>query len=474
MDNFYDDDFEMYLKKHADQFKMEPSKKVWHGIYNNFHPGRRWPSIATGLMIILLLSVTNNLNTRQKEEISTYDRLAVPSVNKNLSKSKNGKLTKEQIADRIIEKSILADLLSAETFINQPGSQSDIPLNNSQQNSQNNTTSVLSSDLTEKQTTIQPEKKLGRTSNNVQNNSTNQSDVTFLSDNISTLTNSEKVNELKEPFSNNVPVNLLKAEINSGKNNQKNKNAEQINNIFKRVNHRNIFWNFYVSPTLNYRIIGNSTGQLNSLSSTNPSNGNPDVAQSTFQHIAPGIEIGTNFSIPLAKHLEFVSGLQLNYSGYNITASQTHPVLASILLMNNGGAPSEASNISYYSNELNLSPVILHDYNIEASIPIGLRYQVMDYNRVSLNFMTSFQPTFILKEKSYILSTDTRNYISYPSLKRNLNFNGEFGAFIGFNIHHLRYEVGPEFRYQLLSNYKKDAPYSEHLINYGVRFAISR
>ena len=60
---FYTDNFERLLREHVDQFKMTPSKKVWHGIYNNMHPGRRWPSIAMTLVFLFTLVIVGHLNT---------------------------------------------------------------------------------------------------------------------------------------------------------------------------------------------------------------------------------------------------------------------------------------------------------------------------------------------------------------------------------------------------------------------------
>ena len=60
---FYPENFERFLKGHADQFKMTPSKKVWHGIYNDLHPGRRWPSVAMSMVFIFTLVIIGHLNT---------------------------------------------------------------------------------------------------------------------------------------------------------------------------------------------------------------------------------------------------------------------------------------------------------------------------------------------------------------------------------------------------------------------------
>lgn len=60
---FYSDEFEQLLKEKADQFRMYPSKRVWHSIYNNLHPSRRWPSAAMSLLLIITLHLTGYLNT---------------------------------------------------------------------------------------------------------------------------------------------------------------------------------------------------------------------------------------------------------------------------------------------------------------------------------------------------------------------------------------------------------------------------
>nr|MBA2249472.1 hypothetical protein [Chitinophagaceae bacterium] len=61
--NFYNDNFEKYLKDHADQFKLYPGKNAWRGLYNNLHPGMRWPSLAMSVMFIIALFVVGHLNT---------------------------------------------------------------------------------------------------------------------------------------------------------------------------------------------------------------------------------------------------------------------------------------------------------------------------------------------------------------------------------------------------------------------------
>ncbi len=67
---FFMNDFEQSLKEHADNFQMIPSKKVWHGIYNDLHPGKRWPSVTMSLLLIFTLVVIGHLNTNNSRRLA--------------------------------------------------------------------------------------------------------------------------------------------------------------------------------------------------------------------------------------------------------------------------------------------------------------------------------------------------------------------------------------------------------------------
>src|SRR5687768_4620260 len=85
---FYTDNFENLLKENADQFKMHPSKKVWQGIYNNVHPGTRWPSLAMNILFIFTLVIIGHLNTQQSEHISLTnipESIEVQKANNDIS-----------------------------------------------------------------------------------------------------------------------------------------------------------------------------------------------------------------------------------------------------------------------------------------------------------------------------------------------------------------------------------------------------
>lgn len=63
---FDNDDLEKLLREKSDEFLLYPNRKVWHGIYNNVHPGKKWPSISISILLLASLYLIGYLNTNQK------------------------------------------------------------------------------------------------------------------------------------------------------------------------------------------------------------------------------------------------------------------------------------------------------------------------------------------------------------------------------------------------------------------------
>lgn len=64
----YRDEFEQMLQDAASRFRMQPAPRVWHSLYNDLHPGKKWPSGSSWLLIIfsfLLFSQTESQKSAQ-------------------------------------------------------------------------------------------------------------------------------------------------------------------------------------------------------------------------------------------------------------------------------------------------------------------------------------------------------------------------------------------------------------------------
>ena len=85
-DNNYKDEFELFLKESADEFRMVPSRKVWYSLYNNLHPDRRWPSMAVCLLIltaVLYLGIANNNSLSSAAKKASSENLSYLLNEKN-------------------------------------------------------------------------------------------------------------------------------------------------------------------------------------------------------------------------------------------------------------------------------------------------------------------------------------------------------------------------------------------------------
>ncbi len=73
---FYTDDFERLIKEKSDEFRMYPSKRVWHSIYNDLHPGKKWPSIAVALVLVTVLFLIGYWNNNLASAVNTTKQVA--------------------------------------------------------------------------------------------------------------------------------------------------------------------------------------------------------------------------------------------------------------------------------------------------------------------------------------------------------------------------------------------------------------
>src|SRR5436190_10887165 len=92
--NFHTDDFEQLLREKSNEFRMYPSKRIWHSVYNNIHPGRKWPSVAMSILLITALFLVGYLNTKNTNSYASSqknlpDQNIVSQAQSSQSVSKN-------------------------------------------------------------------------------------------------------------------------------------------------------------------------------------------------------------------------------------------------------------------------------------------------------------------------------------------------------------------------------------------------
>ncbi|MEO6844292.1 MAG: hypothetical protein ABI184_03905, partial [Ginsengibacter sp.] len=118
-------DFEQSLKDHADQFTLIPSRRVWNGIYNNLHPGSKWPSITVAIVFIITLFTIGFLNNSSKKVSSEADSVpSTKSIDNNYLRHGNSiaSATNSVLADKTnAEKNTSFEKNNSGSFINNNG-----------------------------------------------------------------------------------------------------------------------------------------------------------------------------------------------------------------------------------------------------------------------------------------------------------------------------------------------------------------
>lgn len=457
---FYPENFEKFLKEHADQFKMTPSKKTWHGIYNDLHPGTRWPSITVSLVFIFALVIIGHLNSNNEYHNSTYGLKLLSASNvKPPGISSRAKLTSISSTRNSLNKE--------NTLTKTSSSQNTTASNNSSlghnrkitlSNTQSNLNNYSPRSSTAK----------AKAQDNISGKSENNSAAQILAEpstgaKLNTETNTpdsrlENTSEKTSQLSNKTE------KIQSAADKKNNAAAAALNNTSavvtkaKRVRNNPAVFTYYLSPSLSYRNFSDK-----------------EVNSSVTHKPMIGYEGGVAISTKVINQLHFTTGLQLNYSGYNIKASTTHPIIASLLL--NTDMPGQSmlySTISSYGNGTGNAQTKLKNYSLQISLPVGLQYSFGGNDDVSFSAEATLQPLYVIKNRAYLISTDGKNYLSDPDLSRNWNINTNFGTYVSFKSSTFKWQIGPQVRYQMLSSYLNTYPVKEHLVNYGVRVGISK
>jgi hypothetical protein len=104
---------------------------------------------------------------------------------------------------------------------------------------------------------------------------------------------------------------------------------------------------------------------------------------------------------------------------------------------------------------------------------VGVEFKVKGDDRVQCGVASTVQPTYLLGDKAYVISSDYKNYANMPDLVRRWNVNTSLETFVAYSTGHLNWQVGPQVRYQILSSYLKKYPVKENLFDFGLKVGIS-
>ncbi|MFZ4057854.1 MAG: hypothetical protein ACOYKE_06930 [Ferruginibacter sp.] len=530
------DNFEQLLKEKADDFKMYPNRKVWSSLYNNLHPGSKMPSLAMTVSLISILFIVGlwnaNVTSSKRSTKSNYgiaqqqtNQRQLIAVNYLANTNNSGiilpdayypfqkNIITNQPSENLIEKANdNIQVVNKTTAL----AETDLFTTSAHQPKQNSTpiaTKALAQ--TKAMANVSSELKLMPTENieiagneniNINNNlvsnndaedyfesnslpnntvsNTKSSDISFLNTAASISANIN--NTINQQLTQHTTAQQASAKALVSKNAMSETDKAWIEHFAfhnKRVAKKwanKLSWTAYITPSATFRELKSNVivNNIPSVLSTQSSNSlNTDINNSVSHIPAFGIETGAAFKYEIFKGIRVTAGLQLNYTRYTAMAFEnSHPV-ATTLTMNNfkNNSHYEVYKTTPFSNGNGLENIRLHNQTFQIAMPIGAEFRLAGKQKLQWYVGTNVQPTFVIAGKSYLISSDRRNYVEETSMLNHWNINANLETFITYKANNnLTWQIGPQYRRQLFTTNKKVYAVEERLTGYGIKLGVSK
>ena len=473
--NNQNNEFEHFLKDSIADFIMIPQRKVWYGIYNHLHPEKKWPSIAVCfciLVAIMHLGILNNKNINtdiqiSKNEMLNNQNLLAAQIIKDNTVLLNNNVEiinpKKTLLPKINEEKRTINITPIAVLNNQAD---DLGLTNefsktfSQTNSKNKfevtIKNVVASEnsIAQYETLIATEKT---TPKEVENDYSQTKNTKTILQSLTTTANTENKTAIVEKKLENKLENNF---------------ATFANMVILPKKGKKKEISYYLTPSVGFRKLmqkdevktnGASTNYI-SISRTNDTYTPEKEDKKAFN-----VELGASLDQEINKSFKFKTGIQINYTNYISSATHLdHPTQSTV---------ANRSNIPQYKNmDYSSAPgeINLNKSTLQISVPIGVSYSVLGNDNLSLNVAGSIQPSYVVLGSGYVFSADKKYYVSEKDLLNRFNVSAGLETYLSIKTANgVKFNFGPQVRYQLLSTYKSAYNYKENLYNIGVKIGVS-
>ena len=429
-----DREFEQFLKENAENHRLYPSEEIWTRIHARLHPSKRWPLTA-----LLLLAFTAGSITW----LSNGDRTTASAPVK-------------MIASNPVERvSTTVKNVSPATLNNFVTEQAQTPLNITT-SAENKPILTSTAEAITAATITESDNNVSNTvrTSAIETNESNHATIAKTAAEFSTAPKADADNE-------QLPLTI-----------------ESVTNSYQRQKNSPRFnWQIHFTPSVSYRSLKEDQkfiAQARMSLSTAPAPATSTELKNVVNHRPDlGIQLGITGSYPLGKRLDFIVGLQYNMSKYDIKAFNYPSEVATIALVNSWGGPTAVTTLtSFRSNGFVNKESWLRNYYYSLSLPIGVEWRILGKKQNHWGLSSTIQPTYVVGNRSYVLSMDYQNYAEVPYLINKWNLNVGVETYAKFSIGKHDFRFGPQLRYQLLSSFKKGYPVSEHLYDFGVKLGM--
>lgn len=447
------DEMEQYLENQVNQHRIYPSDHIWRNIQEQLHEPVRWPALPFILLFIIAALVVGTLLVKPEEHFVYRSHLLSTALPTPEPEKKSGipSLEESMATGAITEKTIA---YATERLKLYKPDDSVVYVKDTSNSVTSPILALSASRPGNMFVTITPDAAMRHT----------QPEEVIVTGNhyVDSVTGTEiTVAQPMEDLAPSKPEVMLEQEY-----------AVPIIHTPEKESR----WSFqmYLTPSATYRrLVSGKTAQPSSPAFGNAplAPGYTDDVNHVVQHSpARGWEFGFNIGYQLNKQFTVKAGLQYNSRKYNIAASSAHSSERVNVALN---GHDTLRTFSPYRNLKGYYPVTLSNSYQELSIPLSISWKGWQHNRLAWHVSASFQPTLALSKDVFLISTDFKNYVDGSSLIRSWNINTSFETYISYRMGDFEWQIGPQFRYQQFSTFKKEYPVREFLLDYGIKIGFT-
>jgi hypothetical protein len=445
--DFTDENFEDFLKRSADGLRMKAPDKVWQNLSKELNKKRR--RFTFGLSAFLLVSsaigytVISNLPQSDLKTESPSQQNNESQVTSKANTKNNKPSTQEQATTPVIS--------LQERAVEQPGSS----------NNNNITARIIPfQNRTNFSSTVLPLA--------IPDHSEVVAENTFIPTVVDSYTEFDHTETAKK--NDEQPIAEKRAT-------ELPLTIESVVNSYKAKNRKKKFESqFYFTPTISYRKLSENKSYLRSLDRNALPANFPGMYSSVNNNVTHkpdiGFEVGYTGKYGLSRKLKIRSGLQFNVNRYDVKAFSS-PLSVATIALNNGSSVQSVNTLSGYSNVQGYKSNWLQNLSFQLSAPVGAEFILSENDEMAFGIGTTVQPTYVLGDRAYLITTDYKNYTQVPWLIRRWNVNTALEAFVNLKSGNTKWQIGPQVRYQLLSSFISKYPVKENLFDFGLKVGVS-
>ena len=453
-------DFEKLLRDNANQYRMYPSEKVWKGIHSSLHTRRRWYGLTAAIMLLVTGSIVSIIiyndnpgknitdqknistqNSNQKQTTSTVSnetKTFTPAVNEIKPADRQTNNLTELYLDGPVFKTPTADNKQSNTVSNNNLS-NNIYRNAFESNTSNKNEPVDESTFSTDLSIIK------------QNTFLNTEDalINDIATNEKTITDQSTVGENKEKEISNAISALASQNILLAKPKKQPRVTAQI----------------FFTPTVSYRKLKENKNVYAGSGFYVPT---IDLNNIVKHKPGMGLEFGIEGKYKMNKKFSLTTGLQFNINRYDILA-YSHPTeIATVALTSSYGVVDSLATLSNYRNS-GTSANWLENFYFQVAAPVGVEVILTNHKNLQWGISGSIQPTYVIGDRAYVISSDYKNYAKFPDVMRRWNISTGVGTFVAYSTGRINWQVGPHLRYQHLSSFVSALSVKEKLYAIGLK-----